>query len=99
MKFGTYNYFHNILRLFDVLPNFPFTTSETMPDYYLQRWCIKVASRAAVKNLRVASRPKKERLKVSRSTLFHMKTRVSLKCFVTGCLWKPLNDASLLKSL
>ena len=97
--FLSYNYFHNILRLFDVLPNFPFTTSETMPDYYLQRWCIKVASRAAVKNLRVASRPKKERLKVSRSTLFHMKTRVSLKCFVTGCLWKPLNDASLLKSL
>ena len=31
----SYNYFHNILRLFDVLPNFPFTTSETMGDYYL----------------------------------------------------------------
>ena len=30
-----YNHFHNILRLFDVLPNFPFTTSETMGDYYL----------------------------------------------------------------
>ena len=30
-----YNHFHNILRLFDVLPNFPFTTSETMWDYYL----------------------------------------------------------------
>ena len=29
------NHFHNILRLFDVLPNFPFTTSETMRDYYL----------------------------------------------------------------
>ena len=28
------NHFH-ILRLFDVLPNFPFTTSETMGDYYL----------------------------------------------------------------
>ena len=27
--------FHNILRLFDVLPNFHFTTSETMGDYYL----------------------------------------------------------------
>ena len=27
--------FHNILRLLDVLPNFPFTTSETMGDYYL----------------------------------------------------------------
>ena len=26
------NQFHNILRLFDVLPNFPFTTSETMGD-------------------------------------------------------------------
>ena len=31
----TYNQFHNILRLFDVLPNFLFTTSETMVDYYL----------------------------------------------------------------
>ena len=30
-----YNHFHNILRLFDVLINFPFTTSETMRDYYL----------------------------------------------------------------
>ena len=29
------NNFHNILRLFDVLPNFPFTTSETMRDYCL----------------------------------------------------------------
>ena len=28
-----YNHFHNILRLFDVLPNFPFTTSERMGDY------------------------------------------------------------------
>ena len=31
----THNQFHNILRLFDVLPNFPFTTSEMMADYYL----------------------------------------------------------------
>ena len=31
----TYNQFHNILRRFDVLPNFPFTTSETMDNYYL----------------------------------------------------------------
>ena len=30
-----YNYFHNILRLFDVLPNFAITTSETIRDYYL----------------------------------------------------------------
>ena len=27
------NHFHNILRLFDVLPNSPFTTSQTMRDY------------------------------------------------------------------
>ena len=32
------NHFHNILRLFDVLPNFPFTTGETIGDYYLQTW-------------------------------------------------------------
>ena len=30
-----YNHFHNILRLFDVLPNFPFNTSKTMHDYCL----------------------------------------------------------------
>ena len=35
MKLDTYSQFHNILRLFDVLPNFPFTTSEAMGDYYL----------------------------------------------------------------
>ena len=29
-----YNQFHNILRLFDVLLNFPFITSETMDDHY-----------------------------------------------------------------
>ena len=32
---GNYNHFHNILRLFDVLPNFPVTKSEKMGDYYL----------------------------------------------------------------
>ena len=31
----SYNRFHNVLRLFDVMPNFPFITSETMRDYYL----------------------------------------------------------------
>ena len=41
------NQFYNILRLFDVLPNFPFTTSETMCDYYLQTWYIRVATRIA----------------------------------------------------
>ena len=29
------NQFENILRLFDVLQMFPFTTSETMPNFYL----------------------------------------------------------------
>ena len=31
----TCNQFHNIFRRFDVLPNFPFTASETMGDYYI----------------------------------------------------------------
>ena len=39
-----YNQFHNILRLFDVLPNFSFTTSETMCGYYLRTWYIRVVS-------------------------------------------------------
>ena len=33
---GNFNvHFHNILRLFGLLPNFLFTTNETMRDYYL----------------------------------------------------------------
>ena len=28
-------HFHDILRLFDVLPNFPFTTSQTMRELLL----------------------------------------------------------------
>ena len=40
-----HNHFHNILKLFDVLPNVAFITSETMGDYYLQTWCLRVASR------------------------------------------------------
>ena len=43
----TYNHFHNILRLFDVLPNFRFTANETMGDYYIKAWYIRVASRVA----------------------------------------------------
>ena len=38
---------HNILRLFDVLPNLTYTTSETIRDSYLQKWYIRVASRVA----------------------------------------------------
>ena len=31
----TCNHFHNILRVFNVLPIFPSTTSRAMGDYYL----------------------------------------------------------------
>ena len=44
---SAFNHFHNILRLADVLPNFPFTTNETMGDYYLYTRHIRVASRVA----------------------------------------------------
>ena len=30
---GNYNHGHNIMRIFNVLPNFPFTRSEMKPDY------------------------------------------------------------------
>ena len=30
------SHFHNILSLFDVLPNFPFTTSSTKRDYLIK---------------------------------------------------------------
>ena len=43
----SYNQLYNILRLFVALLNFPFTTSETLRDYYLQTWYIRVASRVA----------------------------------------------------
>ena len=44
---GNYNHFHNILWVFGVLPNFLFTTSETMHNDYLWTWYILVASRVA----------------------------------------------------
>ena len=44
---STYYQFHNISRLFDVLPNFHFTTSETMGAYYLETWYIRVVERVA----------------------------------------------------
>ena len=40
----SHNQFHNILKRFDVLPSFLFTKRETMRDYYLQIWYIRVAS-------------------------------------------------------
>ena len=44
-KVHYYSHFHNTFRFFDVLTNFPFTTSKTMRDYYLKTWYIRVASR------------------------------------------------------
>ena len=35
------------MRLFDVLPDFYFSTSETTGDYYLETWYIRVSSRIA----------------------------------------------------
>ena len=35
-NFSCYDHGHNIMRIFDVLPNFPFNTSEMKPDYYKQ---------------------------------------------------------------
>ena len=35
LEASAHNHFHNILRLFDVLPIFSFTNSETMRDYFL----------------------------------------------------------------
>ena len=37
-----YNQFQNILRFFDVLPNFPFIASETMHDYYYKHGIYKL---------------------------------------------------------
>ena len=42
-----YNHFHNILRLFDVLPTFLSTTSETMRDYYLKTCYTRTVLRVA----------------------------------------------------
>ena len=42
-----HNRFHNILRLFHILSNFLFITSETMRDYYLRTWYIQVTLRVA----------------------------------------------------
>ena len=44
-KSGICSHFHNISRLFDILPNSPFTTSETKHYYQQQTWFIRVAAR------------------------------------------------------
>ena len=49
--FTSYNHFHNILRLFDVLPNFPFNINETM-SIITYNYGIYEASRVA-KRLRI----------------------------------------------
>ena len=42
---------HNIMRIFDLLPNFPFFTSERKPDYYI-RVAWQVAERLKTQELR-----------------------------------------------
>ena len=44
---SSYNLFQNILRYFNVLPNFLFTASEMMGDYYLSTQFIRAVSRVA----------------------------------------------------
>ena len=56
------NQFDNILRLFDVLPNSPFTTNENMWDYYLSTWYIRVASGVA-KHFKTGDLGKSENIK------------------------------------
>ena len=46
------NHFHSNLRLFDVLPIFLLSTSETMHHYYLQIWYIRVVKRLKPEDLR-----------------------------------------------
>ena len=59
-----YNHFDNILRLFNVLPNLAFTTSETMCDYDLQTWYIRVNIKDLRKlgNIRKVSKPHNDSL-------------------------------------
>ena len=53
-----FNHFLNILKLFHVLPNFALTTNETMRDYYLKGWYIRVVSHIA-KQLKTSKRVSK----------------------------------------
>ena len=48
--------------------------------------------------LKLAETPEKQKLNFSCCALFHMKTRVSLKYFVSYCLWKRLVDSSSLQT-
>ena len=41
------NHGHNIMRIFDVLPHFPFTTSERKSRLLVLNWFIRVASRVS----------------------------------------------------
>ena len=80
----SHNHFHNVLRLFDALPNFPFTTSEKMRDYYFQPWYIRVDSRVAkrlktlnlrkLRNIRKVSKPHRM---ITQCTVFQPKLKFS----------------------
>ena len=114
------------MRLFDVLPNFTFNTSERMLNFYLHTWYTRVAFWVAerlrmlgnqeisakcllsIEWKRSAQSPfqnrsflnnskkclTKQKLNFSRCALFHLKTGVSFKYFVTECLWKRFLDSN-----
>ena len=97
-----YNRFHNILGLFDILPNFSFTTSETMCYYYLQTWYTQIALRFAerLRAFSLLGEPPKEKFCCYQQkmlekqnlnpsiALSHTKTRIGFKYHVNDCLWK-----------
>ena len=81
-----------ILRIFHVLPNFPFTT-------YKKSWLLVVKYYARFAS-RVAEPFKTYDFKklgkiFSQSVLFHMKSAVPPRYFVCDCLWKQFFACSL----
>ena len=93
---NAHNRFHNILGLFDVLPNFPFTASETKGGINmvytssLTSWQTTKDSvpRLPLKRKKLLILVKncwKLEITTSRNLLSHMKTTVSLKYFINSC--------------
>ena len=92
----SHNHFHNILRLFDVLPNFPFTTSEAMCDYYLWTWYIQVSSRVAERLKIYEIRKCQESVKVSWNSILVPSLPVKMKILliIAKNSWKTKNNFS-----
>ena len=114
------------MKLFDVLSNFTFNTSERMPNFYSHTWYTRIVFWVA-ERLRMLGNQEisgkcllsiewkrsvqspcqnrsflndskkcltKQKLNFSRCALFHLKTGVSFKYFVTECLWKSFLDSN-----